>query len=245
MKKIMIYFVILIIFLSSFEKSLIDFYRNSDIDGLMSLLDTLKKKDKGISSSLYYYIAEITTDKELSLKYYKTIVEKYKDLPFYSHSLLRLAKYNTLISDTTTALSYYRNILSSKDSLVVEYGYAGLIGIYENYANMDAANYWISNYLDQFPSGIFSKYLKKNQEKEHSYVKEKYYSIQIGSFKSMENAENQFKTFKNKSYDVFLVKEKEFYKVRIGKFKTENDARNFLKVFQKAEAIPAWIVYGE
>ncbi|HAF08451.1 MAG: SPOR domain-containing protein [bacterium] len=245
MKKVIIVISIIFLFCFSFETDIKEFYIKSDLSSLKLLLDSLKGKNIEPSSSLYFYIAEISNDITLSLNCYKTVEERYKDSPFYPTTLLRLAKYYSITRDTSKALTYYRKLISLKEKNLLPYAYLGIIGIYENYADINNSNYWITNFLNEVDSSPFFNYFSLNEKTKHSQVKEKFYSIQIGSFKSKDNADKLYKRYKDKSYDVFIVFEDNLYKVRIGKFKNEEDARNFMKIFQKAETIPAWIVYGE
>uniref|UniRef100_A0A7C3NCR9 SPOR domain-containing protein n=1 Tax=candidate division WOR-3 bacterium TaxID=2052148 RepID=A0A7C3NCR9_UNCW3 len=245
MKKIVIIFGIIFLFFFSFETDIKEFYIKGDFLSLKLLLDSLKGKNIEPSSSLYFYIAEISNDLTLSLNCYKTVEENYKDSPFYTTTLLRLAKYYSLIRDTSKALTYYRKLISLKEKNILPYAYLGIIGIYENYADIKSSNYWITSFINEVDSSPFLNYFSLNEKNKHSQAKEKFYSIQIGSFKSKDNADKLFKTYKDKSYDVFVVFEENLYKVRIGKFKNEQDAKSFLKIFQKAETLPAWIVYGE
>ncbi|MEO0233550.1 MAG: SPOR domain-containing protein [candidate division WOR-3 bacterium] len=244
MKNFIIFLSIFLIFNSSFTQDLRELYVKGDYKTLKLILDSVKENDQ-CPSSLYFYIAELSNDVTLSLNYYRVIEEKYKDSPFYPLTLLRIAKYYTLSKDSSKALTYYRKLVSLKDSRTLEYAYLGIIGIYENYADINNANYWVSNFANEVGSSAFLKYFSTGEKTKHSQIKDKFYSIQIGSFKNKGNAESLFKKYKDKSYDVFIVFEENLYKVRIGKFKNEQDAKSFLKIFQKAETVPAWIVYGE
>lgn len=244
MKDFIVFLNIFLIFNFSFATDLRELYVKGDYKTLKSILDSVKENEQ-VPSSLYFYIAELSNEVTLSLNYYKIVEEKFKDSPFYPLTLLRIAKYYSISKDSSKALTYYRKLVSLKDPKTIEYAYLGIIGIYENYADINNSNYWITNFANEVVWSPFLKYFSVTEKPKHSQSKDKFYSIQIGSFKNKENAENLYKTYKDKSYDIFIVFEENLYKVRIGKFKNEQDAKSFLKIFQKAETVPAWIVYGE
>jgi len=221
-----------------------ELYLKSDVSALVSRLDSIEKAKAEAPCSLLFYSAELMENVARSVACYSQIVNYRTDSPFYNMSQLRLAKYYTLQQDSSKAALLLKRIISSKDSLLSPQAYVSLIAMYERYGDLSNTSKYIRDFQTDFPSSQFISYYS-SEKKTHSVVKEEYFTVQIGSFKSAENADKMMDDFKKKRYDVYKVTEKELIKVRIGKFKTEEDANAFLKVFQKAESIPAWVVKAQ
>lgn len=242
--KTKLFFVILVFSVIALNANVTDLYRSGNIKALTAKLDSLEKANKEIPCTLLFYCAELMDNVQRSVACYTQIVNFYTDSPFFNASQLRLAKYYTLQQDSAKAALYLRRIISSKDTLLSPLAYVSIIALFERYGDLSNTSKFIRDFQSDFPSSQFALYYT-SEKKSHSVVKDLYYAIQIGSFKSMENADKLFDEYKKKRYDIYKVTEKDLIKVRIGKFKNEEDAKSFLKVFQKAETIPAWVVKSE
>ncbi|PIP13242.1 MAG: hypothetical protein COX48_04780 [bacterium (Candidatus Stahlbacteria) CG23_combo_of_CG06-09_8_20_14_all_34_7] len=239
--KFIIFLIFIILSAMIVNGSFLDLYTNENISVLIANLDSLEKSKGDISCSLLYYSAELMNNVQRSVALYTQIVNFHTDSPFFNMSQLRLAKYYTLLQDSAKASLYLKRIIASKDSFISQITYVSMIALYERYGDLSNTSKYIKEFQTDYPSSQFLSYYTTDKTS-HSIIKETFYSIQIGSFKSSENANNLIEKFKKKKYDVYKVNENDLIKVRIGKFKTKDDAKSFLKVFQKAETIPAWIV---
>ena len=221
-----------------------ELYESGNSKALIMMLDSLEKKNIEPSSSLLFYSAELSDNVQKSVACYSRIVNFRADSPFYNLSQLRLAKYHTLQQDSSKAALFLKRIIAAKDTLLSPLAYVSLIALYERYGDLSNGSKYIRDFQTDFPSSQFISYYSK-EKNGHTVSKEPFYTIQIGSFKSSENADKMLDEFKKKRYDAYKITDKELFKVRIGKFKSEDDAETFLKVFQKAESIPAWVVKAE
>ncbi|MGE3062509.1 MAG: SPOR domain-containing protein [bacterium] len=242
--KIKLFLLMCIPILLNASVSYRELYLKGDLKALTAALDSMEKSRAEVPSELLFYSAELMENVPRSVACYTQIVNSRTDSPFYNASQLRLAKYHSLQQDSSKAALYLKRIISSKDSILSPLAYLSLIAIYERFGDISNASKYIRDFQTDFPSSQFSSYYS-TEKSNHSVSKDVFYTIQIGSFKNVENADKMMDEYKKKRYDVYKINDKELIKVRIGKFKTENDANKFLKVFQKAETIPAWVVKAE
>lgn len=68
------------------------------------------------------------------------------------------------------------------------------------------------------------------------------YSIQVGSFKKLENAGNLAESLNKKGLDAFFFKENDMYKVRFGNYKDSKNAKNHALKLQQAKIIDEFII---
>ncbi len=73
-------------------------------------------------------------------------------------------------------------------------------------------------------------------------VKNIAYSIQVGSFKNLENAGNLADTLNKRGLDAFFFKEDSMYKVRFGDYKDSNTARSIADKYKKQGIIDSYII---
>ena len=242
--KIRLFAVLVILSAVFLSGSFQELYMRGDVKSLTAALDSFEKSKSEVPCTLLYYSAEIMDNVQRSVACYTQIVNFRTDSPFFNMAQFRLAKYYTLQQDSAKASLYLRRIISSKDSLISQTAYVSLIALYERFGDLSNSSKYIREFQTDYPSSQFISYYTTDK-KTHSITKEVFYSIQVGSFKSNENADKLMGDFQKKRYDVYKVTDNGLIKVRIGKFKTEDDAKSFLKVFQKAETIPAWVVKSE
>ena len=76
------------------------------------------------------------------------------------------------------------------------------------------------------------------------------YSVQVGSYSSMDEASQKVATWKNKGYPAYMMiadipDRGRWYRVRMGGFQTRGDASKYLQELQSRESVEALVVLNE
>lgn len=240
--KALLVLLIIVFAVSILNADYYNHYIECNAKKLEQMYDSLSIAKKPVSDSLLFYTAELTSSVVKSVTMYTQIVTGIPDSPFYNNSVYRLAKYNIMTKDTARALDQLKKLIYSKDVRFSPLSYIAIIGHYEKMGDNKTAGKYINEFITEYKGHPFLKNYTVDANTKRTGDLQNYYTVQVGSFSTEENADKMLQDYLKKGYEAYKIMVKGQYKVRIGKYGTKDDANTFLKVFQKAEAVGAWIV---
>ena len=96
--------------------------------------------------------------------------------------------------------------------------------------------------IERVGEPVYRQARKESKLKKESELKEKFFTLQVGSFEKKEHAENLFQKLRKKGYPVFLkrvdLKEKGiWYRVKVGEYPTKVEAEKFKEKLEKEEGL--------
>lgn len=107
---------------------------------------------------------------------------------------------------------------------------------------------WIDNNLETlgkaFAKGVCkadNKTFKTGTVTQTNTTKNKLYKVQVGAFKSKENADNYAKELEKDGFSTYVVKSGSLYKVQVGAFASRENAENYAKKLE-AKDYPTYII---
>lgn len=240
--KIIILVLIIVFAVGAFSADYHKCYIEGDYKALEHVYDSLSIAKLHISDTLLFYTAEVTLSVVKSVTMYTQIITGNPGSPYYNNAMYRLAKYNILTKDTVRALDQLKKLIYSKDAYFSPLAYISVIGHYEKMGDNKAASKYINEFMSEYQGHPFLKNYTADVNNKRTGDLENYYTVQVGSFSSKDNADRMLQDYIKKGYEAYVAVVQGLFKVRIGKFATKEEADTFFKVFQKAEAVGAWIV---
>jgi pentatricopeptide repeat protein len=143
-------------------------------------------------------------------------------------------------SDFDRAISLYLDVLSDTHNIQnVSSVYYKLAKSYQKNGQWDKARYYFEKIKERYPKSLES-HLAEEALKEGEF----YFTVQVGSFTSRDNAENLCKKLKLQGFPVFInekiVEDIRFYRVRVGKYDKLYKARD-IKQQLKEKGLPTKI----
>lgn len=267
MKKL-IYLSLIFLIISPLIASDISDYRKAEsyisknkLDDAVRILTKLYKtsRDTSILPGVILHLADLTSDAELSSKYYKEICKRFPKRKEATLALIRLGQYYYAMEAYKMAISYFskalKRPLSNFARQKVQYWLGKSFAMIDK---TDSARIYFSLVVNEDTLSPYYKLSKTSLEKlskgnnknnnitiETAKDTTTKYGIQIGVFSNKNNAKKLEEKYKAKGYNVFIFKDSSNgttrYKVIIGKFNNKNNAEDYIKIFRKAEGVSCWI----
>jgi tetratricopeptide (TPR) repeat protein len=158
---------------------------------------------------------------------FEIIIKEYKNSKFKEDAMLGLGDVSFFLADYNKAKAQYEEILKNPKSSLKPAIYYRLSKIALKTGDTQTAEENLKKLKTEFPLSLETK----NTE---GFVSDKiYYTVQVGSFSNIENANNLTQVLINKNYPAFVEeaksKDKTVYRVRVGKFAERQKAEELEK----------------
>ncbi|NIA23488.1 MAG: hypothetical protein GWP03_04960 [Proteobacteria bacterium] len=246
--------------MSDYKKAELYISQNKVNEAVKVLTNLYKtSRDTAVLPGVILHLADLTSDAELSAKYYKELYKKFPKRKEATLALIRLGQYYYAMEAYKMAISYFSKAfnrpLSNFARQKVQYWLGKSFAMIDM---ADSARIYFSLVVNKDTLSPYYKLSKTSLEKlsqgktenrnipiETAKDTSEKYGIQIGVFSNKSNANKLEEKYKSKGYNVFIFTTSPGgntrYKVIIGKFNDKSDAEDYIKIFRKAEGISGWI----
>ncbi len=198
--------------------------------------EILKKQVKGPRTpEIYFYLARLFSEPESTVFYYEHIIAEYPESRFCDKAYLELAKISFAREDYNKSIILI-NTLKEKfhESIVLDQALFWLGLAYMGANDKRNGVLTLKVLIETFPNSPWASRAKSvmQSEKQPTEGPKGDYTIQIGSFRSLNNVQKQIDQLKEKGLvgevSKFFVGPDTFYRVWVGNFKTHEEAKAYL-----------------
>ena len=199
-----------------------------------------KDKDNPRIAEAYYYLGRLSISPDSSLYYFNKVKTDHPQSRYADIAYLEIAKSNI-------SMKHYQNAIITLTELLRKYPDTNLhdeimfwLGV--SYMSSGKEEEGISILKDlrkTYPKSLWSERALTIIPSEDTPNKtEEYYTVQVGSYRNKNNADNYANEIRTKGYDVQIVeavvKSNTYYRVWVGKFSTMAQAKTFSKELESA-----------
>lgn len=199
-----------------------------------------KDKNNPRIAEAYYYLGRLSISPDSSLYYFNKVKTDHPQSRYADIAYLEIAK-------SYISMKHYQNAIISLTELLRKYPDTSLhdevmfwLGV--SYMSTGKEEEGISILKDlrkTYPKSVWSeRALTIIPSKDTPEKTEEYYTVQVGSYRNKNNADNYANEIRTKGYDVqiieALVKGNTYYRVWVGKFTTMEQAKTFSKELESA-----------
>jgi tetratricopeptide (TPR) repeat protein len=178
-----------------------------------------------------YYLGRLSVNPDSAAHYYYSVINRYPNSPYADISYLEIAKINIARKNFVTAIANLDEILKRYpeseylDEIMFWQGVS-----YISVGNTDRGESILATLQSNFPKSVWSERASNITQKKESI--QEYYTVQLGSYRSKENADGFVASVRKKGVDVriveALIKGQTYYRVWAGQFTTLEDAKEYL-----------------
>lgn len=186
----------------------------------------------------YYYMGRLSINPDSQLAYYRTVTRNYPQSRYADIALLEVAKINFGRESYETAVLTLSELITNYPETKIREEYLFWLGASQIALGQDDAGVKsLKMLIDSYPNSSWSERARDILSNQSAPSPE-YYTIQIASYRSNENASKNAADLKSQGYEVSVVeasvKGTTYYRVWVGHFATKEEAKEFQKKLQAA-----------
>ena len=177
---------------------------------------------------VYYYLGRLSVNPDSAAQYYYSVINDYPQSRYADIAYLEIAKVNIARKNFATAIANLDELLKRypdtdyHDEIMFWQGVS-----YISIGNTGRGESILASLQSRFPKSVWSERAANITQKKES-AKE-YYTVQLGSYRNRENAENYAASLREKGIDIkiveALVKGQTYYRVWSGEFASLEKAK--------------------
>jgi hypothetical protein len=190
-----------------------------------------KDEDHPRIGEVYYYLGRLSINPDSASYYYYEVINHHAQSRYADISYLEIAKINIARKNFVTALSNLDKTLARypeteyRDEIMFWQGICHI-----SIDDTDEGEGILKELQRSFPKSVWSERAANITQKEDA--SQEYYTIQLGSYRDMNNAEKYAATLREKGLEVSvveaLVKGQRYYRVWTGRFFTLEQAKEHM-----------------
>jgi TolA-binding protein len=180
---------------------------------------------------VYYYLGRLSVNPDSAALYYYTVINEYPQSRYADITYLEIAKINIARKNFTTAIANLDELLKRypeteyRDEIMFWQGVSSI-----STGNTEHGESLLASLQNKYPKSVWSERAANITQKKASI--QEYYTVQLGSYRNKENAENFAVSLREKGIDVeiveALVKGHTYYRVWSGRFASLEKAKEHL-----------------
>ncbi|MBE0432463.1 SPOR domain-containing protein [candidate division WOR-3 bacterium] len=179
---------------------------------------------------VYYYLGRLSVNPDSAVRYYYEVINEHAQSRYADAAYLEIAKINIARGNFPTAIANLDALLKRypdtehQDEIMFWQGISHI-----SIDDRERGEEILKTLQRTFPKSLWSERASNVTQKKE--VTEEYYTVQLGSYRSKENAEKAATALREKGIDVriveALVKGQTYYRVWAGQFVSLERAREY------------------
>ncbi|MEO0142879.1 MAG: SPOR domain-containing protein [candidate division WOR-3 bacterium] len=188
-------------------------------------------------AEVYYYLARLSVNPDSSIMFYRKIINNYPQSRYADDAYLEIAKSSIARSDHKSSIIILNELLKNYPDTELKEEILFWLGIAHIESGNEAEGIKLLNELkENYPKSIWA--VRASSIALDTIHQSVYYTIQVGSYRTEDNAQKCVEELKKKGFEARIVeafiKGETFYRVWVGKFETAEQAKS---VLQKLDSI--------
>ncbi len=196
-------------------------------------IEVVKDENNPRIAEVYYFLGRLSIVPDSALLYYKKVTNDYPQSRYADISYLEIAKIHIARESYTNAIVTLNELRRKFPDTTLKDEVLFWLGV--SYLSTGQEKQGVSvlgNLRTTFPKSVWSERAANMiPTKKVPDVTTEYFTIQVGSYRNMANAEKQTEELRGKDFDAriveALVKGNTYYRVWVGKFSTIEQAKTF------------------
>ncbi|UCD05720.1 MAG: SPOR domain-containing protein [candidate division WOR-3 bacterium] len=190
-----------------------------------------KNGDHPRIGEVYYYLGRLSVNPDSAAQYYYGVINDYPQSRYADISYLEIAKINIARKNFATAISNLDELLRRypeteyRDEIMFWQGVSHI-----SVGNTGRGESLLASLQSDFPRSVWSERAANITQKKE--ITQEYYTVQLGSYRNKNNAENYAVSLREKGVDARIVeavvKGHKYYRVWSGQFAILDKAKEHL-----------------
>lgn len=210
----------------------IKYFNSFQFDKAQAIFERLSKDETNPRiSEVYYYLARLCVNPDSALIFYQKITTNFPRSRYADISYLEIAKIKIAVREYEYSIHTLNQLLKNypetdlKDEVLFWLGISHIES-----GKKREGDEILKDLIKNYPKSIWAN--RASNIIPDTVPQEVYYTIQIGSYRNIKNAEKRVEELKNNGFDARVVetviKDNTFYRVWIGEFQTIDEAKLLL-----------------